>query len=315
MTKDKLPIIRSGTIPNVLLLGNGINRAFEQKSWSELLKGITTIELDEKERVQIDKMPYPLQPIVLTEDLVDEKLDEIATSLMDVNLTEEQGEVLRQIVDLKFDAILTTNYTYEIEKAIEPKFSCKLKANSKYRNFSKKGNKIEEQLGIYKYMKVSKVNTDYRIWHIHGEAARPSSMILGHYYYGKLLSKIQQYISTFMTRYKGCEKHGNGFIPHSWIDYFMLGNVYVVGMGLDFSEMDLWWLINCKKRNMKNQGKIYFYEANLDKEDKLATKMLAETYGMEVITEKVKDNYSSYYKKVISKLMQTRREQEDERKN
>ena len=33
-----------------------------------------------------------------------------------------------------------------------------------------------------------------------------------------------------------------------WLDSFVLGNVNILGLGMDFSELDLWWLLNRKKR-------------------------------------------------------------------
>ena len=303
MTKDKLPAIKYGTTPNILLLGNGINRAFEQSSWDALLRDITTVELSEEEKVQIGKMPYPLRPVVLTNDQIGEKLQEIAGNLVKTNVLERQRELLCDYTSLEFDAILTTNYSYEIEKAIDPEFYCKVKSNSKYRNTTKKGSKTEEQLGLFKYMKVSKDDKEYRVWHIHGEAARPASIVLGHYYYGKLLSKVQQYVPTVMARYEGSNRYKKDFQPNSWIDYFLIGNVHIVGFGLDFSEMDIWWLINCKKRNAKKNGKIYFYEPNLNKKDKLAKKLLADVYEVECVTKELNGKqYIQYYESLLDDI-------------
>lgn len=46
----------------------------------------------------------------------------------------------------------------------------------------------------------------------------------------------------------------------SWIDSFILGDVYVLGFGFDFSEIDLWWILNRKMREKAEKGKVYFYE-------------------------------------------------------
>ena len=81
------------------------------------------------------------------------------------------------------------------------------------------------------------------IWHIHGEAARHNTMVLGHYYYGKLLAKMQQYISLLMSRYKARAAKRQSMELRSWLDYFILGDIYSLGFGFDPSEMDMWWLL------------------------------------------------------------------------
>lgn len=60
-----------GKIPKVLLIGNGINRAFDFSSWSELLK-----KLSDNREVPLNGVPAPLQAVILTGDNVDKKLNE-----------------------------------------------------------------------------------------------------------------------------------------------------------------------------------------------------------------------------------------------
>ena len=52
---------------------------------------------------------------------------------------------------------------------------------------------------------------------------------------------------------------------NSWIDSFILGDIYVLGFGFGLSEFDLWWLLNRKKREKAAHGKVYFYEPGGDK--------------------------------------------------
>lgn len=35
------------------------------------------------------------------------------------------------------------------------------------------------------------------------------------------------------------QKRGETYYPQSWIDYFLIGNVHIIGFGLDPSEMDM----------------------------------------------------------------------------
>ena len=44
---------------------------------------------------------------------------------------------------------------------------------------------------------------------------------------------------------------------HSWIDLFFTTNVHIIGFGLDYSEQDIWWILNKRKRYMyENKGNI-----------------------------------------------------------
>lgn len=68
------------------------------------------------------------------------------------------------------------------------------------------------------------------------------------------------------------------------MDYLLLCDVYIVGLRMDMSEMDLWWLVNCKKRHFKDKKTIWF-ETGITKEQEL----LAKTYGVEVVKDGIID--------------------------
>ncbi len=296
--------IPHGKIPKVLLLGNGINRAFGQKSWEDFLDSIALPEMSEEDRRVMKKIPYPLQVVALSRDGVDEKLKGISEEIYNPVVSEEQRELLLATVGHSFDTILTTNYTYEIEKAVNPEFFCKPNARSKYRNATKyyHATGTDRRMGLFRYMDASTSDRSCQVWHIHGEAAISESMVLGHYYYGRLLSRVQLYTLTFQRRYRACSRSGHAFDPCSWVDYFLLGDIYILGQGLDFSEMDLWWLINCKKR-LGLKGQVYFIEPNMEQKKRQAKKMLLETYGVKIVTADVqKDGYKDYFWEMSKKL-------------
>ena len=302
MAMKSLPPISNGKIPNILLLGNGLNQAFGEASWSKVIESLSTGEYDYNDKVfsKIKKIPSSLQTILISSDSVDVGMDLLAQRMLPNQLNKEHSALIRRIATQGFDAILTTNYSYEIETALQPDFSVAMRRTSKYRRTTKKGSSPQEQFGIFKYYSLN----DYRIWHIHGEAAHPNSMVMGHYYYGKLLAEIQKYVSHVIQRYKMCQKNNTDFWPKSWIDYFLIGNIYVVGFGLNPSEMDIWWLINCKKRHFDNCGKIFFYEPNLDCIDSYPVRALAETFGIKYDFYKVENDYVSFYQNVIDEIRQ-----------
>ncbi|MBR1433065.1 AbiH family protein [Ruminococcus sp.] len=96
---------------------------------------------------------------------------------------------------------------------------------------------------LHTYNSVLYGGKERRIWHIHGEARKPDSMILGHYYYGNLTAKIKNESDRLDDAYRR-----EGYKCKSWMDLFILGDVYIIGTALDVSEIDLWWLINRKAR-------------------------------------------------------------------
>lgn len=298
MSKVSLKIIAEIS-PKVLLLGNGINRAFDFASWDDLLHSITTKELSEEEAKALKNVPYPLQPVVLTEDNIGEKLKIISSGLTKLHTTYEEAEMLRAFAELPFDSILTGNYTYELERATITDFNCQVGKACKYRKKTKGDAPAYETKQLYTYFEI--LSGKKMLWHIHGEAAKYDTIILGHYYYGKLLAKIQQYITSLKVRKTKAENSDGCIEVKSWIDYFMLGDVYIVGLGLNLSEMDLWWLINCKKRHFPNT-KIILYKPDITLEQRL----ISESYKIEIKPDGLVDNnFKEYYHKVYEELKET----------
>lgn len=289
-----LSAIPAGTRPNVLLLGNGINRAFDFGSWDDLIGDIQTVNLSEKERWALKRLPYPLQPVVLTGDHVGTGMKKAAASLCALTPVEEQQQLLRMAADRPVDAILTTNYTYELEKSLNPAFSAWPGRRCSFRQLAYDSEKAGINASLHTYMEVAPGKP---VWHIHGEAAKPDTMILGHYYYGKLLSHIRDYVPTLIRRYAGHHSAGRDMICRSWVDYFMLGNVRIIGLGLDLSEMDLWWLINCKKRHFPETTITFCCpDITLEKE------MLCRTYNVQMVTSGLENSdYKAYYRLMLTK--------------
>lgn len=140
------------------------------------------------------------------------------------------------------------------------------------------------------------------VWHIHGEAAKYNSMVLGLLYYGRLLSYVKDYVQIATREYKKTQDKKKTYVPKSWVDYFLFGDVYIVGQGLDFSEMVLWWLI-CYKKQV-GIGSITWFEPKMTfakKELAIACNVCVETLK----TERTPEDggfYVDYYEKVIELL-------------
>lgn len=285
--KDRILSIPFGKTPEVMLLGNGINRAFGFLSWDNFFD--TQAENKPK---GLCNVPFPMQAVVLTNDCVDSYMNDISDEFCDIKACDKAEKLLRGLSRLKIDTILTTNYTYEFEKAVFEDFKVVSKKTSKYRKYAVDNSSKFAKKQLHAYFLLPNMNIP--IWHIHAESARPDTMILGHYYYGKLLSSMQNYLSSVISRYKYCVKHKLDYECQSWIDYFLIGNVIMVGFGLDLSEFDIWWLINAKKRHFP-QTKVTLYKPDA----KDGEKLLAKAYGVEVITDGFSGCYKEYYSKLI----------------
>ena len=88
-----------------------------------------------------------------------------------------------------------------------------------------------------------------------------------------------------------------------WLDYFILGDVWSVGFGLDVSEFDVWWAIERKARE-KNAAHGMF-KAYFDGDPTMVTaqKILLDAMEAESVTIPVcGGDYVLMYQKVINDI-------------
>ncbi|MCI8838997.1 MAG: hypothetical protein HFF24_01355 [Oscillospiraceae bacterium] len=103
----------------VLLMGNGINRAYQGGDWSDLLKEIHT-----SGKVDFDaakELPFPLQAVLVTEDHVDKAIKENQKLFYGIENINNLKQPIQKLLCIPFDHILTTNYSYEIERVANQK--------------------------------------------------------------------------------------------------------------------------------------------------------------------------------------------------
>ena len=161
-----------------------------------------------------------------------------------------------KLLDLPVTDILTTNYSYELETAA---LDCNVteKQIKKLAHHTAQVSRCEIRGRFFTY---NQLPNDKRVWHIHGEARTPDSMVLGHYFYGNTVARMKAYLEQYGGLYSHYQKQGQDKPLRSWLDAFILGDVYVLGFGFDLSEFDLWWLLNRKKLEKADHGKVYFYQ-------------------------------------------------------
>ncbi len=305
-------MIEKKKCPQVLLLGNGLNRGYGSKSWEDGIQSINRPYKIDITSSLFEAVPFPLKAIIATEDNLETALNtEYAEKMLfGIEEVSKLREVLVALLKLKFDHILTTNYSYEIERVLDLKFRRNgTHETLQIRDFNKTTNPsgtTETKYLLHTYNEIITEMGSNIIWHIHGEGRKPNTVALGHYFYGKLLGKYQEEIQ---IRNREINNSHIGQKPFSWIDAFLEGDIYILGFGYDFSEYDLWWLLNEKKRN--GAGKVIYYGHSEGEGGKI---LLLKTLGAEPrdlgFATKPKD-YQSFYSAAIqdiSKTMQGKKE-------
>lgn len=242
--------------PQVLLFGNGLNIPFSGISWNEFLKKISCNKDLDPTKLNI---PMPLKAILLTKNNIHNSLSQYKNDLYGKVESDIQREYLEKILSLEFDHILTTNYSYELEIASQGSSGINDNCLKKLMKHTSSVKKAEGKYLLHTYNECDFKGHTNKIWHIHGEARKQSSIILGHYYYAGLLCKIKKYLDDKGKEYYNKQIEGTKANINSWMDAFILGDVYVLGFGYDFSEFDLWWLLDRKEQEKANKGKVYYF--------------------------------------------------------
>jgi hypothetical protein len=228
----------------------------------------------------VTQMPLSLQIVIGTKDHINTATKTCQPEMSGVNEIEALQKPIGNLLDIGFDHILTTNYSYELERVADPRVD----RSGKYcKNMIRNIDPLkpaEPKYMLHTYNSVQFNGKENRIWHIHGEARKPHSIILGHYYYGTLLGRYQQELENRGNQQYYREAAGQPPIISSWLDAFIMGDVYALGFGFDFAEMDLWWLLNRKKRENAAHGNLYFYAP--DQSDDAGKYSLLQAYGAKI---------------------------------
>jgi hypothetical protein len=284
---------------NTVLFGNGINRLSNNAvSWDDLLdsiKGSNTFNNGSLPNTMVYERIFMEQHVSLKSYKTDEL--KIKNCIAEAMKSQGPNEVFELLASMDVEHYLTTNYDYAFEKAL---------------NISPEKLSTEEVYSIRRKRKYSTKSGSKYLWNIHGEIEHPKSIMLGLDHYCGSVSKIDSYV-------KGTYKHtvsgqivsvasmqeklkSQKYCFTSWVDLFFSNNVHIIGLYLDYSETDLWWVLNKRARFFADglvSNKIYFYTNQMDKE-----KMgLLESFNVEVVITKVdKDDYRGMYESSIKKI-------------
>jgi hypothetical protein len=284
---------------NTVLFGNGINRISDNAvSWDDLLdtiKGSNVFENDDLPNTMVYERIFMEQHVAKKSHKADEL--KIKDTIAQAMQSQGSNEVFELLASMDVENYLTTNYDYAFEKAL---------------SISPEKLSTEEIYSLRRKRKYSTNNGTKYLWNFHGEIDHPKSIMLGLDHYCGSVSKIDSYIKgtykhtvageivTVASMQEKLESHSYCFT--SWVDLFFSSNIHIVGLSLDYSETDLWWVLNKRARFAADglvTNKIYFYTNHMNKE-----KMgLLKSFNVDVvITEVVNCDYKGMYKSSINKI-------------
>ncbi len=285
---------------NTILFGNGLNRISKNSvSWGTLLDNLKADKQFTNENLP-NTMVYERIFMEKHEPILSQKAVElkIKQSIADAMRLQGSNELFELLANMKFDNYLTTNYDYAFEKAI----GCTPEKLS------------TEDIYSLRRKRAYKTNTRTKfLWNIHGEIDHSKSIMLGLDHYVGSVSKIDSYVKgSYKYSVKGENKvvlpmlqklKNEQYCYTSWIDLFFSSHVHIIGFSLDYSETDIWWLLNKRARFSADdlvKNRIYFYANNLDEEKH----GLLKSFGIEVVlTEVLNNDYKGMYKSTIGSML------------
>ena len=240
--------IASTTPPKVLFLGNGLLRLTDGLDWAKLLKEVSLFSMQEE---ILKQLPFSMQPEALCGVNVEEVQRKTAARIS----TKTAHQLLKRLLAIPFDAIITTNYAYEVEEVLTGK-EWNERQRSKTRSFLHSSHHVRHNTSLCDVI----MTPDQRyvpVFHPHGDQMRKHSLILSYYSYA---SSVHHLIDLNRERgniYYERQMEQAPIEVWSWLDYFVMGEVHAVGFGFDLSEFDIWWAIERKAREKAAHGRLH----------------------------------------------------------
>ena len=261
-----------------ILFGNGFNRLVrENPSWEDLLQKIA-IDRDASDISMLPptfKYEYSFLHSYTQREKSGNKEFDLKKSLADELKAIERSRMYDELLDSGVSIFITPNYDYA--------FSNKLQAKEGYSDCS------ESIYSIHRWRMYRNLNNknDIVVYQYHGEINYPKTIVLGYDHYCGTLGKLDKYIKgeysfggsirtpSMFRRLSGKETLpryddlGLKLVGHSnllsWADTLFYTDLHIIGFGMDFSELDIWWLLDRRIRLKKEYGdnvvknKIFYY--------------------------------------------------------
>ncbi|MDH1147204.1 hypothetical protein N5C60_21635, partial [Pseudomonas mosselii] len=78
-------------------------------------------------------------------------------------------------------------------------------------------------------------------------------------------------------------------------------HLHIVGLGMDFTEIDIWWLLLHKRRRTNQTGKVFYYQAGLTPSGDNAVTSLMKSLNVEVV-QVIADSYTECYLRIAVEI-------------
>lgn len=294
-----------------ILFGNGLNYMSKSHiSWTSLLDKIKGENLFEN-----GSLPYTMiyersilgSPISF--DTLTKKEEAIKISLANMLNEFPSNIYFEKLSELNVQNYLTTNYDYAFLNVYQGKKNINIV------------NKSTE--GIYSIRRHKDIFIDdklvSKLWHIHGEIEVPPSIMLGLDQYCGSVAKIDNYVK---GRYEYQEQKmivrtpsisdklsdKSKFDNSSWIELFFNSDIHIIGLGLDFSEIDLWWVLNKRARFMLENNtkelisnKIIYY-TTAENEDQLNLLKALNIHIIKISLDGSSNEYQRAYDNILTRI-------------
>ncbi len=246
----------------------------------------------------MEHKPFALvyEEILLAGATPDKQSDEQEMKRRIANLVGEliPNEFHRSIANSPVKHILTTNYDYCFELA------------SIHRN-TRSNLQVETKYSVFRRRTIG----EQSVWHIHGEVAVPNSITLGYDQYSGYLQKLRGHATAGRDSEGGSPfKRGDMEFDsvegttYSWLDVFLRDDIHILGLALDYTEIDLWWALTykarLKARGMK-VGKTIYHDWHLSplNDASLAKQSLLQGLAVEVTTVNCARGFEPAYSKFV----------------
>lgn len=289
------------SIGKTIFFGNGINLVSNPNvSWNNLLQSVSgftftnppyTLQYEDS-YVKYSKITYP------------KKSKEYNLKLCYLSPIKKiiSNSLYRLLAGKKVNNFITTNYDVTLDKEFNAlNYTRDTSVNTSERVYS-----------IRRLHRFIKGNVEKNVWYAHGEENYPKSIMLGYDQYCGAIGLLNDYlkgnyklpVSTLLDSMVKRINGGNTQI-HSWIDLFFFTDVHIFAFGLDYSEMDIWWILNRRKRMLVENklnfrpNKIYFYMNDLDPEK---AKLLKDFDVIVVRVNVSRNNYDSAYQRIVNNI-------------
>jgi hypothetical protein len=287
-----------------LLIGNGINRVTNKDaSWERVLNAMVPGNRTGAALEHMKHKPFALvyEEILLSRMSGNKPKNEqiIKETIAGAIGKLQHNDLHRRVMSSGIRHVITTNYDYSFEDAS--------------RLSNKRSNVMRENK--YSVFRRRALGNTF-VWHIHGEVDAPNTITLGYDQYSGYLQKLRGYATADRESTSGSPfKAGitdfdavDGTV-YSWLDVFLRDDIHIVGLGLDYTEIDLWWALTHKARK-KAQGlpvgkTIYhdWYSGEVE-EQALAKRSLLKGLSVDVKAKDCQGNFEKAYDAFITKHLE-----------